>query len=162
MGFLSSRLLGVPVESNLMFFRLSLGCVPLALSGVLLSASCGAASPMAAERCVLIDLQQLRGREILPLLKVFADDHGLDIDLSHPMSFKYARDNEKRRPTVLVVYTTGLGEFGAALSLFRFVDEGHDELVADFDKFVKQELAPRYDVIQCAERPGFQMPSIYR
>ncbi|MCG6118599.1 MAG: hypothetical protein MEQ07_10480 [Aquimonas sp.] len=144
-----------------MSVRRPLWLLSFALSTAFVATSCGAVAPAVAERCVLVDLQQLRGKELLPSLQQFAIDHRLAPNLSHPLSSTCVRGDVKR-PRAIVVYTQGLGEFGSALALFRFEQEKDADLVAAIDGFIEERLVPRYGVTRCADVPGFQVPSMQR
>lgn len=133
----------------------------LVLISMLFTASCDAMTPTVAERCVLIDLQQERGKELLPLLEAFAKAHGLEPEMSHPIHPRYIR-GVKERSRAEVKYLLGVGSFGALLTLFRFDDRQDTDLPEAFDQFVGREVASRYKVTQCADVPEFQIPSIYR
>ncbi len=133
----------------------------LVLTSTLVTTSCHAMTSTIAERCVLVDLQQARGRELLPLLEQFAQAHDLEPELSHPIHPRYIR-GAKERSRAEVAYRIGLGEFGAALTLFRFDQTQDADLPAAFDRFVELELASRYKVTRCADVPDFEIPSIYR
>jgi hypothetical protein len=133
----------------------------LALTTTLMTTSCHAMTSTVAERCVLVDLQQARGRELLPLLEQFAQANDLEPELSHPIHPRYIR-GAKERSRAEVAYRIGLGEFGAALTLFRFDQMQDTDLPAAFDRFVDLELTPRYKVTRCADIPDFEIPSTYR
>lgn len=135
--------------------------VVLFLVAVIPAGSCRAMTATVAERCILIDLPQQRGRELLPLLEKFAFAVEMDVDLSNPAVARYTR-GERIKPRASVGYTMGMGEFGAALALFRFEPPEDADLLAAFDRFAEREVAPRYRVTRCSEMPGFQPPVVYR
>ena len=126
-----------------------------------LAGSCDAMTATVAERCVLIDLQQERGREIFPMLDAFATVSNLDPELSHPINPRYIRGS-KDQSRAEVAYRLGLGSFGALLTLFRFDENQDSDLVEAFDQFVRDELEPMYKVTPCAEVPDFEIPMIYQ
>lgn len=129
---------------------------------VLLSATVG--HPMSktiAERCVLIDLQQEKGRELLPLLDSLAEENGLVVERSHPVNLKYQRISG-RRIDAEIMYTMGMGRFGAVLTLFRYDTEINAELLSTFDSFIESQIARTYKVARCVDVPEFQIPESYR
>lgn len=127
----------------------------------LLITSCHAMTPTVAERCVLIDLQGQAGKKLIPMLDTFAEAHGLIPDKSHPISPSYER-REGKSVYADLIYTIGMGRFGAELSLFRFDPSRNADLVAAFDVFVQQRIAPKYKVTRCADTPDYQLPEVYR
>lgn len=128
---------------------------------LLFSTACHTMAKATAERCVLVDLQQEQGRQLLPLLDAFAKSHDLASEMSHPISPKYQRASEGR-PTAEVMYRMGMGRFGAVLTLFRYDSTLNEDLLLAFDGFVESQIATRYKVTQCADVPGFQVPVAYR
>lgn len=136
-------------------------CFRLICLALALIVSCNATNRTVAERCVLIDLQGHEGKKLFPLLDDFAQRNDLVSDKSHPISLRF----ERRISNVVaaeVVYTIGLGKYGAELSLFRFDTSNHADLFRAFDNFVKLELAPRFGVVDCAAVPNYQLPEVYR
>jgi len=133
----------------------------LASTSMLITTACSAMPPIAAERCVLVDLQQEGGRELFPLLKAFADANGLEPELSHPIYPRYLRGS-RENSRAEVAYRIGFGHFGALLTLFRFDTSQDADLVEAFDRFVEHEVASRHKVTQCGDVPNFKVPIIYR
>ena len=131
------------------------------LVAILSTGSCKAVTTTVAERCVLLDLPVQRGSELLPMLEEFALKNELDVDLSNPAVARYTR-GERLRPSSYLGYTMGMGDFGAVLSLFRFERPQDADLLDSFDRFVEDEVAPRYRVTLCSEVPDFQPPVVYR
>lgn len=126
-----------------------------------LSTSCSAMTATVAERCVLVDLQAKAGKELIPTLDKFAEEHRLVADKSHPISPSY----ERREGDLLIadlVYTIGMGGFGAELSLFRFDKDRSGDLIEAFDTLVEEEIRPKYKVTVCAEVDGYELPVVYR
>lgn len=114
-----------------------------------------------AERCVLVDLQQKKGKELFPYLDAFALANRLAPEKSHPIAPSYQRrDGDVIQAEV--IYTIGMGQFGAELSLFRSDKSKNADLLAAFDKFVTQEVAPRYKTTRCADVPDYKLPEVYR
>jgi hypothetical protein len=110
-----------------------------------------------AERCVLVNLQQERGRNLLPLLEDFAKSNGMEPELSHPISPRYIR-GPKERSRAEVSYTVGMGRYGAELTLFRFDPAQDADLLEAFDRFVVNEISSRYKVTLCADVPDYSVP----
>lgn len=131
----------------------------LSLFVALLTSACHAMTRTPAERCLLIDLQQERGKEALPLLLAFAKRYGLEPELSHPVHPRYIRGS-KEQPSAEVNYAMSFGPHGAVLTLFRFDSQTDRGLPAAFDRFVEQELKPRYKVTPCSEVPDFKTPEV--
>jgi len=125
------------------------------------SASCSAMTATVAERCVLIDLQGEAGKQLIPVLDGFAENHELVVDKSHPISPSYER-REGEQLIADLVYTIGMGRFGAELSLFRFDNERSGDLIEAFDTLVEEEIRPKYKVTACAEVDGYELPVVYR
>lgn len=136
---------------------LRLGVCGLALVLMLVTGSCQAMTKTVAERCVLVDLQQERGRELLPLLEAFAKANALEPELSHPIAPRYIR-GPKERSRAEIGYRIGMGEFGAALTLFRFDLAQDADLLEAFDRFVVNEVSPKYKVRLCADVPDYSIP----
>lgn len=126
-----------------------------------LATSCSAMTATVAERCVLIDLQAEAGKELIPALDEFADNHGLIVDKSHPISPSYERREDDRLIADLV-YTISMGRFGAELSLFRFDKDRSDDLLEAFDALVEETIRPAYGVTDCQEVDGYELPVVYR
>jgi hypothetical protein len=53
------------------------------------------------------------------------------VDNSHPINPTYARTSEAGEKEAEIMYTIGVGEFGAMLALFRFDDGLNADLVGD-------------------------------
>lgn len=123
--------------------------------------SCYAMTRIVAERCVLIDLHGKAGRELIPLLDSFAQEHDLVPDKSHPISPSYERRNGKTIHAD-VIYTIGMGRFGAELSLFRFDAPRDADLLSAFDRLIEEQIAPKYKVTWCKDVPDYQIPQVYR
>lgn len=123
-------------------------------------ASCHAMTPVVASRCLLIGLDQKKGKELVPLLDEFSKQAGLVPEKSHPINFRY---QERVGKSVLseFVYTIGMGRFGAVLTYFRYESAGSTSLLPQFDSFVESRVAPKYPVKQCSEEPGFETPSAH-
>jgi hypothetical protein len=122
--------------------------------------SCGSSSATIAERCVLVDLQQEAGRELLPALERFAQENDLVADLSHPIAPRFHK-TDSGTLVAEISYGIGMGEFGAVLSLYRFNRESSVDLLQAFDVFVDR-TSTELDVTPCAEVEGFQTPVTYR
>lgn len=126
-----------------------------------LSVSCSAMTATAAERCVLVDLQAKAGKDLIPTLDRFAEEHSLVADKSHPINPRFARYSSNEI-TAEVSYRIGMGRFGAELSLFRFDNNRGDDLIEAFDTLVEEEIRPKYKVTACAEVDGYELPVVYR
>ncbi len=133
--------------------------VSLAAGLFLSTSSCRAMNSTQAERCVLVDLPQLKGHELTTVLDAFASETGLVADKSHPINPTYARKSDSGNFEVEISYRVGMGEFGAALTLFRYDKSLNAELLAQFDRFVEETIASKYKVTPCEPE---QYPTAYR
>lgn len=129
------------------------------LSITLPCAACKPRAATVAERCVLIGLQQERGRELIPLLEAFAAANNLKPERSHPVAPRYQRSANGELQAE-IAYTMGMGELGADLSLFRFDENASFDLLVAFDAFVN-DLRNRYSVTACEDRYP-SAPVVYR
>jgi hypothetical protein len=122
---------------------------------------CHAVTKIVAERCVLVDLQQAKGKELLPYLAAFAEAHQLVAEKSDPIEPIFQRrDGEAIHAEV--IYRMGMGRFGAQLALFRYDEVHTGDLPVAFDEFVDHEVSSRYKVTRCTDVPGYQLPEVYR
>jgi len=133
--------------------------VSLAISLSLSTSSCHAMNATPAERCVFVDLPQRKGHELTPLLDEFAKSRGLLADKSHPINPTYARRSDSGKFEAEISYRVGMGEFGAALALFRYDKTLNAELLAQFDHFIEETVASKYKITPCEPE---QYPTAYR
>lgn len=120
--------------------------------------ACDVMNGTVADRCIYVDLYGQKGKELIPILDAFAKAQGLVADKSHPISPSYER-KVKTDVVADLVYTMGLGRFGAELTLFRFDKSRSADLLDLFDRLVEEEIAPHYKVTQCTED---QYPTKFR
>lgn len=114
-----------------------------------------------AERCVLVNAIQERGRELIPVLDAFADDEGLMVEKSHPLNPRYLLRNEEA-VVGEISYRFGMGRFGAELSLFRYIEGFGQELAEKFDVVISKFEELGFSVTPCDDVEGDQKPSTYQ
>ena len=114
-----------------------------------------------ADRCVLVDAIQERGRELVPVLDDFAESWGLEMEKSSPPHPRYLLRVDE---SVVgeISFRVGMGRFGAVLSLFRFNERASQKLVDQFDEVVARFEQLGFMVTPCDDVEGFQRPRTYR
>lgn len=114
-----------------------------------------------AERCVLINVRGEEAKSVIPILDEFANENNLFINKGHPISPHYEKRNGDEIEAQ-IVYTMGIGRFGAELSLFRFDVNKNSDIVGEFDAFVNEKLKNKYASKTCPEEPNYKTPEAYR
>jgi hypothetical protein len=116
---------------------------------------CGQAKFVAADQCVLVDLQQDEGYKLVPDLDAFAQAHALTPNKSaaRMLTYTFHADGRQR---AMISFSIGVSEHGAELALFHFGEPRVGQLEAAFAEFVDGQIKPRYGVKRCVDVPGYE------